>query len=156
MKFFLGILSVFCFSISAFAVDQNSSWQEIRSQAIVNNPYLWTFGQNGIFNMCATKSNFKSITPITVCTKWEFDQYNDHYPVCVANELRNVTISRNVTKKVCAHWGNVTTGDSRSPDCLRWEYEHTYLSQSVMLSVYGREETRPLLFEKEYMIPACK
>src|ERR1700737_1879119 len=78
MKKMLMIAVALVASLNAVAVQApvsaNDGWDLILADRnlIVSAPFAGTFGEKGIFNACATETEFKSLTKVKACTKYVF------------------------------------------------------------------------------------
>lgn len=121
------------------------------------------FGPAGIFNICVQGDEFKSINPVEVCTSYkevtigepnsEIGSFKDKK--CNEVVVKDVTISRNISKEVCKEYAPPT--EELANECLESQIITETLPQHYRLEVLSTqgELKGNRLFFKSYMIPEC-
>jgi hypothetical protein len=149
------------YAMAAHATSRNDTWSKIfaDSSLIVSTPYSGTFGPMGIFNACATDTEFQSISPVKVCTQYSYvpstndTDYPGHYD-CVKTELRITSLPRTGTRHSCV---KQDVSDEGNATCLQWADSAYTLSTTMEIQVvYGSGDAyNSAAFTKEYTVPAC-
>lgn len=175
MKFFLiTLLGAFvAFSPNhSFAATKNvtatskDSWEEIHmdKDLYVEQPdFAQDMGPNGIFNVCASENEFRSIEPVGTCLDYkivetapestEFGMFPEYH--CQNEAPGNVIVSRMSKEVVCTESVRQEREDQNAT-CVEERLEGK-LSNKMNLNVLKRrgEHKGSTVFIKEYNIPAC-
>lgn len=176
MKKFLFLVALASLaSANAFAMGKgpaDRSWDQINAdfnlQVAVPNYASIQFGPKGLFNVCKTETELKSIAPVRSCTEYK-EVYNpgrsDHDNggieiVCLKWENLDVSIPREQDEQVCVAWKDISHNDNAGPpwtECTKYETRRVTLPVDFQLEVYDtRGEHGPrLAFTKPYSVPAC-
>lgn len=154
----LVVLYTFLLPCIAYSITGRDDWQTIRSsqEVLIQQPvFAGAFGPLGLFNVCATDEEFKSITPVQTCLSYRqvirtsnAGKYKDY--VCNHYESRNIIISRTYTQDECVkhdYWG----------ECLEYDSVTSVYPTSFQLPVIeSRGETsNNFIFSKPYKMKAC-
>jgi hypothetical protein len=125
-------------SSNAFSVTGLDRWKDIRSSTdlMIRQPaFAKIFGEQGLFNACATEEELRSKTPVK------------------SNELgtRNISISRVHTENVCVNH------DNRSGECLEYGDVTSVYPTSFQLAVLEVQENGngDFIFSKTYALSPC-
>jgi hypothetical protein len=160
---FISILaSFFVFSaVAAVPTGPTDSWAKIfrDKSLIVYTPYSGTFGPLGIFNVCATDSEFIAISPVKVCIEYkeapsQTEGDNHVYYECTQSELQIPKMSRTSTQHLCV---TQDMRDGHYPDCLEWSDVTTTLPTRMNIEVMhaSGETYAGTVFYKEFTVPSC-
>lgn len=174
MKKTLLVLSFAAISISnAYSISEKSDWSSIRVDrkvAIIQPKFAASFGSAGLFNVCATDDEFKSINPVDVCVSYEIvnggspnsDAGVTSVSKCVRREKQDVSIERTTTHPVCLK--HVAANEGSSNECIEWGNRTTTLPTTYALEVVRRGipaneqsagQPGERLFRKSWDVPAC-
>jgi len=143
---------------SAKAVSASDTWETIlaANDYQVDNDYP-NFGPQGIFNMCATATELRSISDVTVCTQTDYvppKHHNDSgSTICVATQQVAVAIPRVSEVTFCRQYQNSKNEDT----CLEYgtmTYEVSMTQQEIVRKLTSSNSQGT--FFKPYTIPACK
>lgn len=157
-RMMVALITVFLISASGFSITGRDNWQTIRAsrEVIIQQPtFAGAFGQQGLFNACATDEEFKSKSPVSTCLSYrqvisnsKTGPYKDY--VCNDFETRNVTISRTYTQEECVK--HDLTGE-----CLEYDSVTSVYPTSFQLVVIesGSEQSGNFIFSKSYGVAAC-
>jgi len=146
---------------------RKDNWETIRKDKdlMIEQPkFAKDMGPDGIFNVCATDDEFRSIRPVETCLDYkiiktapestEFGMYPDFY--CQQEAEGVVIVSRMSTEQVCEESVSQETED-KNATCLESTQEGlmpTNVSLHVMKkrgSIKGEH-----VFNKNYQIPECE
>lgn len=146
--------------------------------------YEWP-AVNGIMvnNACATDDVFRTLKPVTVCTKTEvvkrtacryhgetelcrdlatgeqekYDEVVHEQTRCAAYKITDLEVTRTVHTKRCAEYGPVT--EASSGECLRME-DYTFKAGRVYhvakYEMRGGEAGDVYVGSERFVIPACQ
>ncbi|MFL5813178.1 MAG: hypothetical protein ACJ763_06340 [Bdellovibrionia bacterium] len=148
-------------TFAATATSANDSWTRILADSylLVNTPYTGTFGPAGIFNACATETEFRAISPVDVCVQYTYVPATNesNYPgtyECVKNEKKITSMPRSGTQHTCVRQD---MSEAHYPDCLEWADVAYNLPAKMNIEVmYGSGEAyASTAFYKSFTVPAC-
>jgi hypothetical protein len=143
------------------ATSANDSWARVMadSNLLVNTPYSGTFGPMGIFNACATETEFRSISPVDVCVQYKYIPATTEGDVpgtyeCVKTEKKITSMPRSGTQHTCVRQD---MSEAHYPDCLEWADVAYNLPTKMNIEVmYGSGEAyASTAFYKGFTVPAC-
>ena len=155
-------LAAIIFSLSSFAIDQNSSWKEIRAEVKRNHKLIikgdWVFlgFSTSAFNVCTDGENFNSTIefPIYEYTRRRGGSDDRYERTIVGYEYKSYPLVYTTRDQVCR--------GSRDNNC-RW-VERT-VRQTTVKKIKVMKEVRrqgrdrdpvyKTLFTKTYEIPSC-
>lgn len=142
------------------------SWEEIRKDKdlFIGQPdFAKDMGPNGIFNVCHTATDFRSIEPVGTCLDYKMiETAPDSTEFGIAPEYHcqqeapgEVIVSRLSTQEVCQKSATQERED-KNATCLETAQEGL-LPTTVTLDVLKRrgEHRGQSVFVKDYDIPEC-
>jgi hypothetical protein len=160
MKKMLIIAAALVASVNANATNAGDSWAKIfaDNSLIVTVPYKGTFGPNGIFNACATATEFKSLTPVKVCVErtWvdgigEGPDAMGHYE-CVKYENQMTSALRSGVSHSCV---KLDMSEHGYPNCLEYADVPFSISTKFNVDVVRTTGDAQEVFTKSFVVPAC-
>lgn len=149
---------------SAFAQSVRSEWSAIRLDrrvSILQPEFTKQFGPAGIFNICYDDDEFKSITPVNVCTIYRESKVGipnseigqTIIKKCIERVPQDIQIARTVTRDVCKTRAAPT--EFSSNECLEWTSVTSTLPLNYKLPVVNIVTEGNEMFKKGYDIPKC-
>lgn len=144
------ITSTALISISpALAITGRDSWKVIRAShdVLIEQPaFAGVFGDQGLFNACATEDEFRSLVPVKTCLSNGCEKY----------EIRNVTVNRVHTKNICVRFAPMNAYSSG--ECVDYKTVTAMYPTSFQLPVIegDAEQSGDYIFSKNYSVPACE
>ncbi|MBC7714552.1 MAG: hypothetical protein H7177_14495 [Rhizobacter sp.] len=150
--------------LNAFALTGIDNWNEIRSSrdVMIQQPtFAGAFGTNGLFNVCTTDDEFKSINPVKTCLEYrevirhsESGMYKDY--TCVNYETKAVSISRTYIQNVCVRHAPMT--NQSSGECVEYASVTSVYPTSFSFAVIeaSGEEYGDFLFSKTFALKTCE
>lgn len=145
---------------------RKDSWEEIRKDKdlfVAQPDFVKDMGPDGIFNVCSTATDFRSIEPVGTCLDYkmietapestEFGLFPEYH--CQQEAPGEVIVSRLSTQEVCQKSATMETED-KNATCLK-SVEEGLLPTTVTLDVLKRrgENKGQSVFVKDYQIPEC-
>lgn len=149
---------------NSFAITGKNSWRDIRTSldVIIQQPtFAGTFGSSGLFNVCTTDDEFKSIKPVKTCLEYrevirqsESGSYRDY--TCVNYETKPVSISRTFIQNVCIRHALMTS--QSSGECTEYASVTSVYPTSFSFAVIeaSGEEYGNFLFSKKFALSTCE
>jgi hypothetical protein len=161
-RLIIAAAALICFNaFAAMPTGASSSWANIfaDSSLIVSAPYTGTFGPMGIFNACATETEFRAISPVDVCTSYTYvpatgDGGSPGSYECAKTEKRTTSIPRSGTHHTCVRQD---MSEAHYPDCLEWaDVAYNLPTKMAIEVIYGSGENyASTAFYKTFTVPAC-
>lgn len=168
MKFIfltMSILAGLCSNV--FAVSLEQKWAEIKLNHqfhIVQPQFANAMGEEGVFNMCATQDEFKSLNPVRVCKEYKAIKRGNIYGKgkgyieyrCAHWQTENVVIDRTTSKIICSQPTAVT--EATPAGCFAYdtiEVHQPRLQQIEIVHGKGKLYMHHIAM-KNYTIPECE
>ena len=141
--------------MSAFAVNQNSSWNDIKKAGLIAAfPSVAVGGAMiTVDSFCLNDNDVLTAgTTRQVCTKWEDGRSAEHDPVCVEYKVvQNETPLQHVAR-TCTDWREI--GDNVS--CFNWETSVADYALEYNVEIYKYTGKGDIyMFTKKYVVPTC-
>lgn len=173
MKFFIIVfLGALLSTRPALAGNKNTSashkdeWQTIQADKdlmVAQPDFAEHMGPNGIFNVCKTDNELRTISPINVCNEYAVkeiypssSEFGPAYDFnCLKESPGHVVISRTNLKSECEK--SVTFQDEdKNAECLIERAQEKIPEKITLEVVRARGEAKgQSVFAKEYIIPSC-
>lgn len=133
----------------ALALTGKDNWKSIRSSrdVLIQQPsFAEVFGDQGLFNACATEDEFRSRTPVKTCLN----------NGCSDFEIRNIVVNRVYNANVCVKFAPMSA--TSSGECVDFDVVTAVYPTSFQLPVIeaNGEQSGDYVFSKNYSIPACE
>jgi hypothetical protein len=139
----------------------DKSWDQLRNdyQTRIEGSVFVGYGPDGIFNVCTTETEFRSINPIKVCVETVVTPPRGEAPgdsFCKRAEYRHTSQPRSYTAKECSKWESIVNEADVSHKCVEWKDVTVTMPTRHILDVYQiGGEADYLVFRRAYDIPAC-
>ena len=149
---------------NAYPITGFDYWANIRSNhdVMIQQPtFAGAFGPNGLFNVCSTDDEFRSIRPVKTCLEYreiirhsENGSYKDY--TCVNYETKFVSISRTYIQNICVRYAPMTS--QSSGECLEHASVTSVYPTSIKFAVIeaNGDEYGNFLFSKTYALSTCE
>lgn len=144
----------------------NEDWKTIKSDRdikILQPSFSTVMGPEGIFNTCATPTEYKSINPVANCEDYKIIQLhgdsgefgkNKEF-ICTQVSPGQISISRATNKSICEESVSIEDED-KNATCIKSKVLTTLPVDLKLEIVKGRGEAKgQSLFVKNYQIPKC-
>lgn len=145
---------------------RKANWEVITSDQnvqVIQPSYASGMGPRGIFNMCATENEFRSIEPVASCEQYKFIQLHGDSTEfgenidfhCTQIASGQIAITRNIPRDICEKSVRLEDED-KNATCLKTKTVDMLPTDLKLEVVRGRGEAKgQSLFVKNYQIPKC-